>query len=279
MPRKCVNHPNIFCYVCGSFTTKSQRRTITSDLRKIYKLYFDCPLGDQDKAWAPHIVCTSCFNGLRDWLNKRKVAMPFAIPMIWREPKNHHDDCYFCSVNVAGFTLKTKHQIVYPNLQSAIRPIPHCENLPVPKPSETGMLFIEQMECEDLISAESQHSSGSEYTPDAKISTPQTFTQEEINDLIRDLSLSKEKSELLASRIKEKNILERNVKVSFYRERNYVLKKFFTVDGPMVFCNDVNGLFRELKEEHNAADWRHFIDSSARSLNTKPSIPIAHSFT
>ncbi|XP_025417822.1 uncharacterized protein LOC112688704 [Sipha flava] len=98
--RRCKNHPDIFCYVCGSFAIKTQRRKIINDLRNIYKLYFDCPLGDQDKAWVPQTICSACSNGLRDWLNKRKSSMPFAIPMVWREQKNHYNDCYFCNVNV-----------------------------------------------------------------------------------------------------------------------------------------------------------------------------------
>ena len=39
----------------------------------------------------------------------------------------------------------------------------------------------------------------------AETSSPSLFNQNELNDLIRDLSLSKEASELLASRLKEKN--------------------------------------------------------------------------
>jgi len=35
----------------------------------------------------------------------------------------------------------------------------------------------------------------------------QLFSQKELNDLTRDLNLSKESSELLASRLKEKNLL------------------------------------------------------------------------
>jgi hypothetical protein len=47
--RKYINHPNTFCYVCGSFTTEAQRRTITTDLKILYQLYFGCPLGEQDR--------------------------------------------------------------------------------------------------------------------------------------------------------------------------------------------------------------------------------------
>jgi hypothetical protein len=37
--------------------------------------------------------------------------------------------------------------------------------------------------------------------------SPQLFTQSELNDVIRDLGLPKEKAELLGSRLKEKNLL------------------------------------------------------------------------
>jgi len=30
--RNCINHPTTHCYLCGSFTTKAQRRTVTPEL-------------------------------------------------------------------------------------------------------------------------------------------------------------------------------------------------------------------------------------------------------
>ena len=66
--------------------------------------------------------------------------MPFAIPMIWSEPKDHFMDCYFCNVNVCGFTVKTNHKIMYPNLDSARRPVPHNDDdLPIPIPPENEL--------------------------------------------------------------------------------------------------------------------------------------------
>ena len=62
---------------------------------------------------------------------KRK-SMPFAVPMVWREPTNHFDDCYFCLTKTEGYSKKGKHKIDYPCLQSAIRPVPHNADLPVP---------------------------------------------------------------------------------------------------------------------------------------------------
>ena len=52
--------------------------------------------------------------------------------MVWREPKNHSDHCYFCSVNISGLTSKTTSSIQYPNLPSALQSIPHSNKLPVP---------------------------------------------------------------------------------------------------------------------------------------------------
>ena len=48
--------------------------------------------------------------------------MPFTIPLVWREPKDHSIDCYFCTTKIAGMTSKTKKAIKYPNFPFAIRP-------------------------------------------------------------------------------------------------------------------------------------------------------------
>jgi hypothetical protein len=58
--------------------------------------------------------------------------MPFAVPSVWREPKDHIRDCYFCLVNVKCFSAKSKHGVQYPILPSAIRPVPH-DGFPIPK--------------------------------------------------------------------------------------------------------------------------------------------------
>src|SRR6218665_3876493 len=81
MSRKCLNSRDTFCYICGEFTVKSQRRFMTGLVKKAYELYFSCKIGDQDKAWAPHICCARCAVYLRPWLRDTPKAMPFAVPM------------------------------------------------------------------------------------------------------------------------------------------------------------------------------------------------------
>ena len=40
MPRKCKSGPNLFCYVCSSFTVKTQRLAITSDPKRILTVFW-----------------------------------------------------------------------------------------------------------------------------------------------------------------------------------------------------------------------------------------------
>src|SRR5258705_1433865 len=101
MPRACINKPETFCYVCGEFTLVAQRKPFTPLLRKAY-LYFGCKVGDDDKGWAPPICCNCCARTLTGWLKGTHKAMPFAVPMIWREPQNHVTDCYFCMTAIKG---------------------------------------------------------------------------------------------------------------------------------------------------------------------------------
>jgi hypothetical protein len=102
-------------------------------VKKLYFSYFQLKVGDQDKSFAPPTACNTCVEGLRYWYDGKRKAMPFAIPMQWREQKNHCDDCYFCMVNVAGYNKKNKKGITHPNLLLTIRPVPQGPALPVPR--------------------------------------------------------------------------------------------------------------------------------------------------
>ena len=95
----------------------------------------------------------------------------------------------------------------------------------------------------------------------------QLFSQNEINDLARDLNLSKESSELLASRLKEKNLLQPGTIITYYRNRHAEFPPYFTQEKDIVFCNNVEGVLKKLGvTQYNPNDWRLFIDSCKRSL-------------
>ncbi|MEL7005850.1 MAG: hypothetical protein AAFN93_24440 [Bacteroidota bacterium] len=99
-----------------------------------YRLYFGISIGDQDKPWAPHVICGSCRSNLDAWLRGARKAMPFAVPRVWREPKNHHDDCYFCMIDISKYRkAKGRKSLPYPSIPSSIAPVPHGDTLPVPQ--------------------------------------------------------------------------------------------------------------------------------------------------
>ena len=117
--------------------------------------------------------------------------MLFAIPMIRMEPKDHFQDCYFCLVNAKGFSSKCRKKITYPNIDSALRPVPHDLSMPAPLPPQDGLASLADEEVfDEHCNLAPSDSTGSEYEPEGKLK-PILFSQKQLNDLIRDLALSK----------------------------------------------------------------------------------------
>ena len=220
------------------------RKNITDFVKKGYLAYFGVRLGDKDKLWAPHIVCKSCVKLLRSW-TKGGRQLKFGIPMVWRERKDHVTDCYYCMNNRRGFNMYKQKTWIYPNLKSAIRPVLHCEAVPVPTFTTLPGIDDEDEVTEDTeVPLPVQDYDDSDFEGTSHL--PQTFTQGELSDLVRDLNLSKEQAEVLASRLKEKNNLSDGTKVTFYRTRESGLLQFFSKEDSLVFCNDVSGLLQTM---------------------------------
>ena len=202
-----------------------------------------------------------------------------------KEQQNHHDDCYFCMVNIKGFNRYKKRKWEYPDLKSARQPVLHCENIPVlvftslPQLHDSDSKETHALEC-----SETSEGSCSKYEESS--SSPKQFTQQKLNDLIIDLNLSKQRSELLASRLKEKNCLQTDAKITFYRNRETGILPLFSRDNDLVYCNVIIGLLLKMKiPNYRPEDWRLFIVSFKKSLkcvllhngNRFASKPIAHS--
>ena len=154
-------------------------------MKQCYHAYFDCKLGDQDKSWAPHIVCKSCVENLRQWYNDKSKWMPFGVPVIWREQTDHVSTCYFCTTNVKGFCKKNKHRIEYPNIPLTMHPVSHSDGVEVPVPPST---LDETLTQSDLTSSEDDID---DIYESSYSRTPKLMSQSDLDDLVRDLDLLK----------------------------------------------------------------------------------------
>ena len=110
-------------------------------------------------------------------------------------------------------------------------------------------------------------------------------TKKELDDLIRDLGLTKFKAELLTSRLNEWNLLGDDCKSTAYRNKRSEFSVYFDVIEDFCYCKDVERLFSAVGIDHDPTQWRLFIDSFTKSLkavllhngNIYPSIPLAYS--
>ena len=147
--------------------------------------------------------------------------------MVWREPKDHYSDCYFCGIKSKGINRMNKNSVSYTTLDSAIRPVPHSEELPFPVFEGLPQLEFTIFSADDLSSTDTE-TTIADYDFPPSLSPPQLFSQKELNDLARDLNLSKESSELLASKLKEKNRLKPGTFITYYRNRHAEFLPYFT---------------------------------------------------
>lgn len=249
-------------------------KIITDALKHAYLHYFGFPISDTDKPWVPKLFCNACRTKLYKWSLGENVYFSFSLPMLWREPKNHVDDCYFCLMNVVGINARKLAQYKYHDVSSVSKPVPRTSSDPLPV-------------CPGASENAQKSSTPSPPTSDSSdfvMEGNHLISQSELSDLIRDLHLSKQKAELLASRLQGWKYLDSQTRVTIYRKRNEALRQFFKKEGNVCFCDDINGLFDAMNTPYDQKEWRLFIDGSKYSLkaallhngNKKPSIPVLH---
>jgi hypothetical protein len=159
--------------------------------------------------------------------------------MVWREPSIHATDCYFCTVPPVsrGITKKKKWTIVYPNIPSALRPVPHGEGISVPEPPKECTVDSDDedegkstsVSPEPLASTEPHVSHITSSVP-----KPHILTQDELNDIVRDLELSKRKAQLLGC-LKQWNLLEK--KPEFLRFEVVISSWCLASDRKVTLCS------------------------------------------
>ena len=151
----------------------------------------------------------------------------------------HVSDCYICLTSISGVTAKSKHTVHYPNLPSAMRPVPHSAELHVPKSPTNMTLSKSESSDEDVGHANNNKDRDPTFAGTCSSNESHLLTQGDLNDIIHNLNLSKKQAELLGSRLKSWNLLQQETKVCFHHGHHEEFKHFFSLEDGVVFCNDV----------------------------------------
>ena len=109
---------------------------------------------------------------------------------------------------------------------------------------------VEAYLSEDSATASENSDIDAEYAPTTS-AEPHFSTKQELDDLIRDLDLTKSGAELLTSRLNEWNLLGDDCRSTTYRNRRLGFSVYFDVVEDLCYCKDVEGLFRAVGIDHN----------------------------
>ena len=115
---------------------------------------------------------------------------------------------------------------MYTNILSALHPVPRCEGIFVPEPPKEFTIDSDDEDEGEATSGSPQPPASTEpHVFHGRSSAPQPhmLTQDKLNDLVRDLELSKSTTELLGSKFKQLNLLEKNVRIYSFRSRHQQL--------------------------------------------------------
>ena len=135
----------------------------------------------------------------------------------------------FALPNVSEYSNRTKSRIVYPDYPSALRAVTYShENIPIPTPPPVSERDNNNSLAESIEFSQTSKSSASiasmlsdeELHSSQAADVPQLFDQNDLNDLVRDLGLTKEKPELLYSRLKQSNKLQKGINCSYFRSKH-----------------------------------------------------------
>jgi hypothetical protein len=89
----------------------------------------------------------------------------------------------------------------------------------------------------------------------------------------------KTKAQLLGSRLKQWNLLEKCVRMSIYRNRPSDIAMYYSMDSDLLYCNYFQELMEQLQLEDTPEQWRLFNEKSTVSLKAvllQNAIPLAH---
>ena len=165
------------------------------------------------------------------------------------------EDCYFCVTDASGHSYKTRKHITYADLSNVMK----SQKLDSMEESCANNVEFEELEALDICEDKDFILSKGLLKKNSH-----KVCNLDFQDLSRDLCLSRRQSEMLASRLKQWNLVEDSFKVTHARNDDRLMFRevFKAYNDNLVYCSDVNQLFKMLDHSHIANEWRLFIDGS-----------------
>ncbi len=256
-----------FCYCCGHYCP-DKSYPLTEAFKTAYHRYFKLQVGDQDKNWAPSQVCPTCFHNLISWDRTRgqKSSLLVTVPVQWREPLNHTDDCFFCKT-VVKFVPKNRR--IYGFCQSASKPEYRPKGSLAPVHPNLNDLLADDggIDLDGIACASSQKPHHSDYLSSDDASKQFIpFTKDAFDSAVQALGLKKSGAELFGSILRQHNALAPGATTTHQRQRHEPFLNFVSTSEGFTFCNDIPALFQAFDFLYDPEQWYLFIDSGKSSL-------------
>lgn len=132
--------------------------------------------------------------------------------------------------------------ILYPGFVSFIGTVPHCHEPPAPTHPNR-----EQPSSEEHSNSAEDKVSDLDYRGAAEERNSYYSHQKDLNNLIRDLGLTKSNIKLLTSRFKQWNLLDESVQVTGQRKHHQCFSSNFTTHDRLCFCHHEPVCSRQLE--------------------------------
>ena len=142
--------------------------------------------------------------------SKLKNSIPPAIPLIWHEPTSHTVDCHFCFLSTGD--IQRSAQVQYSNQHSI------CNEASATRRKTTCSHATFQVRGDYFPSRRADGQSkipGPSNIPQ-RDQEPHQIQQSELNDLVHDLTPSKQQAELPGSRLLQWKLLANKTRISLY---------------------------------------------------------------
>ena len=179
---------------------------------------------------------------------------------------SHFLDCSFCQRKILEHSMDPKSNVGYLQFHSALHPVTHfSENIHVSTPppllhQESYDNSVEST-ASPLISESLLTACDEEPHFSQKSVAPYLSRQKDLNGLFRDLGLTKDKSELFASQLKQWNQTKQRVNSTYFRPSQLNLRDYFPGQDSWCYSSNIDGLLKSPGPDH---DFTNFLSKLYR---------------